>query len=115
MYCQGKGSCINDTLTKWTKTKRGLRQGDPLSPYLFFLVAEDLARVMHRAVCNGLLRGVGPIDDTKVAFIQYADDTIFFCEAKERQVRNLYFVWHLFEWASGLKINSSKSELFYLR
>ncbi len=51
---------VNGTPTKWIKADRGLRQGDPLSPYLFLLVAEGLARLTDRAVGNSLLRGVGP-------------------------------------------------------
>lgn len=105
---------VNGVPSKWIKTKRGLRQGDPLSPYLFILVAEGLARLMNKAVKSHLIRGVGPNSESKVAFIQYADDTVFFCEAHSKQVRNLLFVWHIFEWSSGLKINRSKSELFYL-
>lgn len=66
------------------------------------------------AVRNGLLRGVGPTTSSKVAIIQYADDTIFFCEAKKKQIRNLLFIWQLYEWSSGLKINRNKSELLYL-
>ncbi len=69
---------------------------------------------MGKAVRNGLLKGVGPTKESKVAIIQYADDTIFFCEVKSRQIKNLLFIWQIFEWASGLKINSSKTELFYL-
>ncbi len=66
-----------------------------------------------KAIQSGLFTGIGPTDDAKVSLIQYADDTIFFCGAKTRQVRNLRFVWHLFEWATGQKINKEKTELFY--
>ncbi len=104
---------VNGAPTKWIKTRRGLRQGDPLSPYLFLLVAEGLARLLNEAVSNGLVKGVGPSAEAKVALVQYADDTFFFCEAKGKQVKNLRFVWHLFEWASGLKINLNKTELYY--
>ncbi len=105
---------VNGAPTKWFKLKRGLRQGDPLAPFLFLLVAEAMARMTERAIGNNLIRRVGPTDRTEIALIQYADDTIFFCEAKKKQVCNLTFIWRIFEWASGLKINRSKSELFYL-
>ncbi len=93
---------------------KGLRQGDPLSPFLYWLVAEGLARLVDKAVGNHLRRGIGPTEEAKVAIIQYADDTIFFCEAKKRQIRSLRFMWQIFEWALGLKINRNKKELFYL-
>lgn len=105
---------VNGIPTQWIKTKRGLRQGCPLSPYLFLLVAESLTRMTKQAARNGLIRGVGPNDNTKIAILQYADDAIFFCEAKRKQTRNLLFIWQVFEWASRLKINRSKSELFYM-
>ncbi len=105
---------VNGAPTKWIRVRRGLRQGDPLSPYLFLLVAEGMVRLVDRAVSSNLLRGVGPTDSCKVSCIQYADDTIFFYEARLRQVRNLCFMLELFAWASRLKINKTKSELLYL-
>ncbi len=63
---------------------------------------------------NNLFSGVGPAAEHRVSVIQYADDIIFFCQAKSKEVRNLKILWLLFEWASGLKINRLKSELFYL-
>ncbi len=60
---------VNGTPSKWIKLKRGLRQGDPLSPLLYLLVAEGLASLMERAVRNNLLRGAGPVEDNKIAII----------------------------------------------
>ncbi len=65
-------------------------------------------------VRSKMFSGVGPSKESKVFIIQYADGTIFFCKAKAREVRNLMFVWQLFEWVSGLNINRSKSELLYI-
>ncbi len=89
---------VNGVPTKWIKTTRGLRQGDPISLFLFLLVAEWMARITERDVSNNLLEGVGPNENSKVSIIQYADDTIFFCGAKSKQARNLLFIWQLFEW-----------------
>lgn len=105
---------VNAHPTSWITAKRGVRRGDPLSPYLFFLVVEGLARMTQRALANKLLTGLGPNEENSIAIIQYANNTFFFCEAKRRQLKNLLFMWQIFEWATGLKINKSKSELFYL-
>ncbi|OAY71818.1 LINE-1 retrotransposable element ORF2 protein [Ananas comosus] len=96
------------------KTKRGLRQGDPLSPYLFILVADCLARVTKAARTNSLLQGIGPSDECQTVILQYADDTLFFSKPKKSAMRNLLFIWKMFEWASGLKINMNKTELYHL-
>ncbi len=92
---------------------RGVRQGDQLSSYLFLIVAEGLTRLADEAVRNKLIRGLGPSEECRVSLIQYADDTIFFCEARKKQLRKLTFIWNLFEWTSGLKVIKEKTKLFY--
>ncbi len=67
----------------------------------------------EKAISNRLFSGMGPATGCRVSIIQYADDTFFFCKAKLNEVRNLKFMWQLFERASGLKINLFKSELLY--
>ncbi|XP_020110396.1 uncharacterized protein LOC109725565 [Ananas comosus] len=75
---------VNDVPTPWLKPRRGLRQGDPLSPYLFLLVADCLARLTETARRNNQLQGIEPSDDCQTVLIQYVDDTIFFCEPRKR-------------------------------
>lgn len=103
-----------DTPTKWFKAQKGLRQGDPLSPYLFLIVADCLARLTDSAKMSNLFRGIGPTPECQTTLIQFADDTIFFCKPRNRNMRNLRFLWKILEWASGLKINMDKSELYYV-
>ncbi|WKA09802.1 hypothetical protein VitviT2T_027421 [Vitis vinifera] len=73
---------VNGNAKGWVKVSRGLRQGDPLSPFLFTLVADVLSRLMIRAEETGITEGflVGR-DRTKVSLLQFADDTIFFSKA----------------------------------
>lgn len=94
--------------------RKGLRQGDPFSPYLFLLVADCLARLTETTRSNNLLHGIGPSLDCQTTLIQYADNTIIFCEPRKYIIRNLQFLWKIFEWASRLRINKDKSELYYL-
>ncbi|RVW39723.1 LINE-1 reverse transcriptase-like [Vitis vinifera] len=93
----------------------GIRQGDPLSPYLFVIVMEAFSCLMKRAVDGGFLtpclvrgrRGEG----VQITHLLFADDTLVFCEAKEDQLTHLCWLLMWFEALSGLKVNMEKSEL----
>lgn len=104
---------VNRAATNWIKTKRGVRQGNPLSPYLFLLVAECLARMTEAAKTHNLIGGIGP-KDSRVTLIQFADDTLSFVKRRRNILKNIRFIWSLFEWASGLNANKEKIKLFYM-
>jgi hypothetical protein len=90
-----------------------LRQGDPLSPILFNLVADMLAILISRSVERGMTRGVVPnLVDNGLSILQYADDTILFMENDIDEANNLKMVLGAYEKLSGLKINFHKSEMF---
>ena len=70
---------VNDDIGRYFQTKKGLRQGDPLSPILFNIVADMLAIMIERAKDNGQFEGVAPhLVDGGLSILQYADDTILF-------------------------------------
>ena len=59
---------------------RGIRQGDPLSPYLFLLCAEGLSALIKKEVENGRLGGVAVCHwDPKISHLFFADDSLIFC------------------------------------
>ena len=89
--------------------KRGLRQGDPLAPFLFNVVAESLNGLIRRAKDENLYKGfqIGA-DLVDISILQYADDTIFFGEATMENVTAIKAILRTFELASGLKINYAK-------
>ena len=80
---------VNGSPTRFFQSSRGLRQGDPLSPYLFVVVMEAFSCLLKRAIARGFLspclvrgrRGEG----VQVSHLLFADDTLIFCEAKEEQ------------------------------
>jgi hypothetical protein len=101
------------TLPNTSRQKKGLRQGDPLSPMLFTIVADILAIIIERAKFNGQIEGVFPhLVDGGLSIVQYADDTIIFMDHDLAKARNLKLILSAFEQFFYLKINFHKSELF---
>jgi hypothetical protein len=74
---------LNGEPTGYIKPTRGIRQGDPLSPYLFLLCAEGLSALLRDAEANNKIHGVaicrgGP----KISHLLFVDDSLLFCHAK---------------------------------
>ena len=103
------------SLTGFFRSFRGLRQGDPLPPYLFVISMEALSGLQKRVVEGNFISGCrfGGRDrgELVISHLLYVDDTVLFCEANSKQL--MYFGWTLmwFEAHSSLKINLSKSEI----
>jgi hypothetical protein len=104
---------VNDDTCRYFQTRKGLRQGDPLSPLLFNIVADMLAILIERAKADGQTEGVIPhLVDGGLSILQYTDDTILFMEHDLQKARSLKLILANFEQLSGLKMNFHKSELF---
>ena len=103
---------INGSPTRPFKLHRGLRQGDPLSPFLFDLIIEVLSLVIQKATALGCWEGVEITKGgAKLTHLQYADDTIIFCPPKIEQLLNIKKTLITFQLASGLQINFHKISL----
>lgn len=91
---------------------RGLRQGDPLSHFLFLLAAEGLSLLISSGCENNLLSPakIGR-ENVILSHLQYADDTIFVCNKGLENVLSIKRVMHLFKLMSGLKVNFHKCKL----
>jgi mannosylglycoprotein endo-beta-mannosidase len=95
------------------QTKKGLRQGDPLSLVLFNIIADMLAVLIERSKRLGFIDGLVPhLVEDGLSILQYADDTILFLENGLAKARGLRVVLNAFERLFGLKINFHKSELY---
>ena len=93
---------------------RGLRQGDPLSPYLFLLVTEGLNALFKQAEHDGEIRGVslcstGP----RISHLLFADDSLVFCRASVSECVKIQSLLYLYELASGQSINHVKTNIFF--
>ncbi|KAG8387605.1 hypothetical protein BUALT_Bualt02G0038600 [Buddleja alternifolia] len=72
------------------RSSRGIRQGDPLSPYLFIIYFDLLSRIIYRAESNALLHGVKACRSAPpISHLMYADDLVIFCHANTEEANHL--------------------------
>jgi len=101
---------LNGILGKTFHCKRGVRQGDPLSPLLFILAADFLQTLLNSAKVRGLLTlPVPTFNHNDFPILQYADDTLIFLEGDARQLFFLKSLLNSFADSTGLKVNYNKS------
>jgi hypothetical protein len=100
---------LNGVPGKQFHCKRGVRQGDPLSPLLFVLAAELLQLVVNKAFHDNFLAAPIPQDHPDFPIVQYADDTILMMQADSSQIHHLKGLLQVFSDSTGLKVNYSKS------
>lgn len=100
---------LNGVPGKDFKCKRGVRQGDPLSPFLFVMAAGLLQSIINSAHDYGILSQPIPQPGAKFPIIQYADDTLIILPADQKEIFCLKSLLQIFSLSTGLKINFHKS------
>nr|GEW74880.1 RNA-directed DNA polymerase, eukaryota [Tanacetum cinerariifolium] len=78
---------INGSPSKEISCHRGLKQGDPLAPYLFILIMESLHLSFSKAVEEGLFKGIQLSGSTFISHLLYADDAMFLGEWSEGNLK----------------------------
>ena len=106
---------INGTSKGCFQSSRGLRQGDPLSPYLFVIAMEVFSSFLKRVVDGGFMSGCKVKgrngEGVQISHLLFADDTLVFCQASQDQLTYLSWLLMWFEAVSGLRINLEKSKI----
>jgi hypothetical protein len=91
--------------------KRGVRQGDPLSPLLFVLAVELLQYLINDSKQNGILTLTIPHGSNDFPIVQYAGDTILIMKADISEVLHLKSLLTTFTASTGLHVNFYKSSM----
>jgi hypothetical protein len=105
---------VNGELTMPVIPSRGIRQGDPISLYLFLLYTEGLSCLLNARQMDGTLSGIrngrsGPA----ISHLLFADDSIFFAKSDSASVEILKDTLNTYCSGSGQKINLHKSSVFF--
>ncbi|XP_059668770.1 uncharacterized protein LOC132313844 [Cornus florida] len=92
---------------------RGVRQGNPLSPYLFLLCAEGLTKLINKATADGHFFGIRMNRGPTISHLLFADDSLVFCKANDRELNVLKQLLIRYERLTGQQINYSKSSIIF--
>jgi len=105
---------FNSMKTEVFKPTSGLRQGDPLSPYLFLLVAEGLSSMLKGAEDKGELEGIKVCRDAPmISHLLFADDSLILMHADKQNAENLKAILDKYCENSGQMISGAKSSIFF--
>ena len=105
---------INGKPSGFIQPTKGIRQGDPLSPFLFLLCIEGLHGLIQQAAISGEIKGFplcrrGPA----LTHLLFADDSLLFCRASGDECRKILTILEKYEEESGQKVNKKKIAIFF--
>src|SRR6185437_15485697 len=95
---------------------RGIRQGDPISPYLFLLATEGLSCLLKARNQSSVLNGIKVAPSAPVvSHLLFADDSLLFFRANRESAEEIKEVLNTYCQASGQRINMDKSSIHFAK
>ncbi|XP_022024397.1 uncharacterized protein LOC110924709 [Helianthus annuus] len=106
--------CVNGEVHGYFKGRRGLRQGDPVSPYLFTLVMEVLTAILHHAVrIDSSFKFHNKCERQQIINLCFADDLFIFSKGEIASARCIMQSLDSFSKMSGLFPSVQKSTVYF--
>lgn len=103
---------INGELCGYFKGTKGLRQGDPLSPYLFVLCIEVFSQLLNSKYADGSIGHHPNAVNPRISHLVFADDIMVFFDGERSSLQNISDTFDVFSGWSGLTLNRMKTELY---
>ena len=112
LFQKGSETCIlqNGFMSEYFNLRRGCRQGDPISPYIFILCAEILGKMIRK---NKDIKGIS-LNGKEYKLSQYADDTQLILDGSEKSLTEALHLLKQYYKMSGLKINIDKTRALWI-
>ncbi|CAI8611344.1 unnamed protein product [Vicia faba] len=104
---------VNDEYTKLLMAKRGLRQGDPLSPMIFVLVMDYLYRILQKLKSNPNFNFHANCEKLGIINLSFADDLLLFSRGDSGSVNILLQSFNNFSSSTGLGANPMKCRIYF--
>lgn len=104
---------INGPTSNFFKTSKGLRQGCPLAPLLFFIVTKGLSRASLATKRSSSLKGILIGNSLQLSHLLFVDDVLLFCDGSWRDAYKLKEDFDLYCIATSMKVNMQKSSISF--
>lgn len=94
---------------------RGIRQGDPLAPFLFLLCTEGLHGLINKSATQCDIRGYSLCkNNPKLIHLLFVDNSLLFCKATNQDCQKVLDILDTYGRCSGQQINRSKTTIFFI-
>ena len=112
LFQNGSESCViqNGFISEFFNLRRGCRQDDPISPYVFILCADILGKMVRDSKSISGIK----INEKEFRLSQYADDTQIFLDGTEKSLKETLNILKTFYIMSGIKINVGKTRAIWI-
>jgi hypothetical protein len=104
---------LNGELLQFFTPTRGIRQGDPISPYIFLTCGEGLSRLLKNYDNIWIDRGLRVSYQARISHLLFVDDCLVFMKADERSAHRMNEILDIYRKGSGQKVNKQKSSTFF--
>ncbi|CAK8533160.1 unnamed protein product [Lathyrus sativus] len=99
--------------TEVLQAKRGIRQGDPLSPLLFVLIMEYMNRLLVKMQRDPNFSYHAKCESLKITNLTFADDILLLCRGDETSMKMMLETFRNFSKSTGLKMNPNKCKIYF--
>lgn len=113
MSCARFAILINGQVTQWFDSGRGLRQGDPLSPYLFLLISQNLSAMLNHALYQNWIPGFDGRLNVNFNHLMFTDDLIIVTRASRSAARACRVCLDTYRDLTGQMPNANKSNIYF--
>ena len=105
---------INGAPTSIIRPTRGIRQGEPLSPFLFLLCTEGLHGLITQSTLRGDIHGFSMSRRSpSLTHLLFANDSLLFCKSNAEECQKVIEVLQVYKMSSGQQINKAKTTVFF--
>lgn len=103
---------INGESEGYFSSSRGIRQGDPISPFLFVIVMDALSEMLDKVKSHPNFKLHHKMEQIELNHLCFADDLMLFCRGEENSIKLLMETLNTFFTFSGLRMNTHKSTCY---